>query len=80
MEGISGYFVERWAERSQRPRRVMAGGEVWVLILPFTQLCSLVPSVMISLYSPTVSQAVTTTVTRRGLPTAGVTVGGRWSL
>jgi hypothetical protein len=33
----------------------MAGGEVRVLILPFTQLCSLVPSVMIPLYSLTVS-------------------------
>src|SRR5918995_745072 len=46
------------AGRSQRPRRVRAGGEVRVLILPFTQLCSLVPSRTQALYSITVSQSL----------------------
>jgi hypothetical protein len=37
---------------------VMASGEVGVLILAFTQLCSLVLSVMIPLYRTTVSQTL----------------------
>src|SRR5215210_5090046 len=50
------------AGRSQRPRRVMAGGEVRVLILPFTQLCSLDPSSTTPLYSTTISHPLRETL------------------
>src|SRR5215211_451591 len=57
----------RQANRSQRPRKVVDGGEGRGLIRMTPRLCSLVPSVTTPLYRTTVSKALRLTL-RGGVP------------
>src|SRR5215203_2204337 len=60
------------ARRSQRPRRVVAGDEVAVLILPFPQPCSLCPFCHDTTLQHHRLPSVTTTVTRPNYGRVGV--------